>query len=118
MESTQVAAVESLFSSINPTVSHAADLNKALANAVQLMVVFKTPLTSVRKAIYDSLTKVFDRVRKAGKGDSIDFDSTNLKILLSRPDETIEALRLARVDAIKEINISAPLLSSKMSAEE
>lgn len=113
-----MAAVESIFASVNPAVSNANSLNKSLEKAVRLMASLQTPPLSIRKATYESLTKVFDRVRKEGKGDSIDFDLTDLKSLLFGPDETIEALRLGRVDAIKAIQISAPLVSSKMNGGE
>ena len=74
--------------------------------------------TRVRRALYGSLAKLFDRVGAEGTGDSVDFDVTNLKIALFRGDVEIEALRLLRAEAIAAISKASPTMSLKMKGEE
>lgn len=62
--------------------------------------------------MYGSVAKVFDRVRDSQKGDSLAFDSTYLKDILSGGDEPVEALRSARADAIRAVSETSPSLMS------
>lgn len=96
--------------------SEADSVSKRLAKAVQLVASMQSPAASVRRTFYESLTKVFGRIRKEGKGDSVDFDLTDLKSVLFGSDE-VEALRLTRAEAIKSIRTSSSSLMSKLSAE-
>lgn len=114
MDNTQVAAVETLFASINPAALEADSLNDHLSKAISLTKPLKASPASVRRALYDSLRKLFDRIRNDGKGNAIAFDLAHLKVILFDSDETVEALRLAREDAIKAIKETMPTLLVQM----
>lgn len=110
IDNTQIAAVETLFASINPAALEVDSLNDHLSKAISLITPLKASAASVRRAIYDSLRKLFDRIRNDGKGNAIDFDLAHFRVVLFDSDETVEALRLAREDAIKAIKEATPTL--------
>ena len=112
-ESTHVAAIEAIYSSINPAVA-SADIDQMLVNATRMVATMQSYPTNVRRALYSSLAKAFDRVREKGRGESIDFDEVDLKSLLFR-SEDIEALRLVRADALVAICKTSPALRAKLS---
>ena len=112
-----MAATEALFASISPSVSDAARLNEALTNAISLMASMQSQSQSLRRALYGSLAKLFDRIRNQGRGDVVDFDLTGLKNVLFGPDVDIEALRLLRADAIVSIFKTSPAVALKIEKE-
>jgi proteasome component ECM29 len=109
-----VAAIEALFASINPGISDAEQLSGTLTSAIRLVASMSYHPASVRRAYYGSLAKVFDRIRLAGKGQSIDFDLKDLKTTMFASDVEIEALRLVRADAIVSIGKASPSVGLKM----
>ena len=116
VESTRVAAIEALFSSINPAISQSDSLNKHLAKAIELASSISPQPPSVRRAIFENLAKIFDRIQQQGKGGDVDFDAVNLKSILLGVDE-IESLRLLKANAILAIRKSSPKLFSNISVE-
>ena len=109
-----MAAIEALFASINPATSDAEQLNGTLSKAIRLVASMSYHPASVRRIYYGSLVKVFDRIRLAGKGQSVDFDLKHLKTTMFASDVEIEALRLLRADAIVSIGNASPSVGLKM----
>ena len=114
-EATHVAAIEAVYSSINPAIA-SADINQMLVDATRLIATMQSHPTNARRAYYISLAKVFDRIREKGRGESIDFHEVDLKSLLFR-SEDIEALRLVRADALVAICNTSPALKAKLSTD-
>ena len=112
-----MAAIETLFAAVNPSVLHVNELDEVLKKAIRLVASMRSTGTSPRRSLYESIAKAFDRIRESGGGgESIDFDPSDLNTILSRPDE-IEALRLRKMDAIRAITKASPILASKISSE-
>ena len=108
MENTQAAASASLFACINPSVLSKADLNKRISEALAMVTSMRTPAVSVRRAYYEGIATLFERIRKEGKGDLVEFEPKNLKSILLDTEESIEALRAKRAEAISVVKKTAP----------
>ena len=114
-EATHVAAIEAVYSSINPAVA-TADINRMLISATRLVATMQSYPTNARRAFYIGLAKAFDRIREKRRGESIDLNEVDLKSLLFR-SEDIEALRLVRADALVAICKTSPALKAKLSTD-
>lgn len=109
--------MEALFDCINPRViTRGSDLSGKVSNAIDLASRVKLPSARIRKASYESLGRAFRRFGQHDAGASIEFDISVLKTFLFNSEE-IEALRLARADAIVAVNQCSPQLAAKMGAE-
>ena len=97
-----MAATEAIFASINPSLSNGGALNELLSESIDKVVSGHILSTGHRRVLYESLGKVFGRIKAANKGDEIDFDITSLKSALFGQDVEIEALRLVRAETILE----------------
>jgi hypothetical protein len=115
-ENTRAAAVEAVFDSLNPHAIQGSDLSGKVSDAIDLAARLEFPSAKVRKASYDSIARAFRRMEDAGVGASIDFDVSSLKTLLCSSEE-IEAMRLARADAIVVLQKSTPRLFAALAAE-
>ncbi|KAK5173412.1 proteasome component M29 [Saxophila tyrrhenica] len=112
-----VAAINALCAGVNPALSQDDAVGKKLQKAFDIAArVIATP-ADVRRALFDSVAKVFGRIREAGKGADIDMDVTSLKTILFGPNVDIEALRLLRADALLAIRKAAPGVIAKMRGE-
>jgi len=69
-----------------------------------------------QRTLYDSLAKIFDRIRQSGKGSAMKFDITDLSTILSRPNDTMEVSRLKKV-AVEAMRSSTPQLQVEASSE-
>lgn len=104
-----MAATEAIFASINPGVSNGAALSELLSDGIDKVVAGHLQSTAHRRVFYESLGKVFGRIKAAGKGGEINFDITSLKSALFAQAVEIEALRLVRADTILESTLRALL---------
>lgn len=69
-----------------------------------------------QRTLYDSLAKIFDRIRQAGKGSAITLDVTDLSTILSRPNDSMEVSRLKKA-AVEAMRSSTPQLQVEASSE-
>lgn len=74
------------------------------------------PSGRLRRAFYESLAKVFNRIEQQERGKAVDFDTSTLKSILFGPEE-IEMIRLARADSIVAVGKGSTILMSRMSGE-
>ncbi|QIX00250.1 hypothetical protein AMS68_005767 [Peltaster fructicola] len=115
-ELTVAAAVECLFMSVAPKQPKMGQaMHAALVEAVKV----KQPSAAVRKSIYQSIGKLFERIRKDGGAPMVDAagSGTMLMQLLFGHDAGSEALRLQRAEAVLQICQSVPALGESLKAE-
>ncbi len=114
---THVAAINAILASVNPATAQDKALSRNLQKALDTAGSVDAASADVRRALFGSTTKAFDRIREAGKGAQLDLDVSSLKSILFGPNVDIEALRLLRADALLAIKKSSPSLLSSMKNE-
>lgn len=117
-EATRVAAIEALFASVNPTVAPGPNLQEALTKAMDAVASMPNRSAGVRRALYPSMARTFDRLPKAA-GEVPRFDVRSLKQLLfgEAVEVEVEAVRLLRAEAIVAVTRAAGWLAEEVKSE-
>ena len=114
---THVAAVNAMFGSVNPVASQGEALTKRLQITFEMAAKVNSAPADVRRALFGSIKKLFDRIHEAGQGAKLDFDVSSLKSILFSSNVDIEALRLLRADVLVAVSKASPALLLKMRSE-
>lgn len=111
-----MAAIDALFTSVNPAVSQGKDLQEALTKAIDAVAGMESRSSGVRRTLYPSLAKMFARMEK-GSGGVPRFDISKLKVLLFGSDAEVEAVRMLRADAIVAVTKASPWLAEEVKSD-
>ncbi len=108
MAKTRAAAVQALFSGINPAVLPQEQLSSALQNALALVSGVQVDSAEMRRTLFTSIAELFDRVRKENKGSQLEIESKDLIATLFGSSVDTEALRMLRADAALAVSKTSP----------